>query len=259
MIEVAITGIYSEILADGLRLHGWRDPELIAIQNQLREIDLPPLFIASMRSERAALCETMASSTIGKRWGMFDLYGARASFWKKLRNPRDLEAAFMPWGWIYQNMVVIARLHQNAVDAYDPKTGCMFPQKTAKVIDDLEKNAGRSPFYFFAAIQVPNFSRAAMITALNQTKVNEALIACGLERYRLTHHDYPETLDVLVPQYLDKIPHDLIGGQPLHYQRTDADHFTLYSVGWNETDDGGKAVSDRDAATGDWVWDAPSK
>jgi hypothetical protein len=34
--------------------------------------------------------------------------------------------------------------------------------------------------------------------------------------------------------------------------------FLLYSVGWNETDDGGKSVSAKDdlshAMQGDWVW-----
>jgi hypothetical protein len=72
-----------------------------------------------------------------------------------------------------------------------------------------------------------------------------------LERYRVAHSAYPEILDALVPQYLDKIPLDLIGGQPLHYRRTNEGKFLLYSIGWNEKDDGGKPGSDDD-----WVWDA---
>jgi hypothetical protein len=67
----------------------------------------------------------------------------------------------------------------------------------------------------------------------------------------VAHSAYPEILDALVPQYLDKIPLDLIGGQPLHYRRADDGKFLLYSVGWNETDDGGKPDPD-----GDRVWNA---
>jgi hypothetical protein len=96
----------------------------------------------------------------------------------------------------------------------------------------------------------PNMSRAIRTTAQNQTLVHEALIACALERYRVAHNAYPEKLDALVPQYLDKIPTDIIGGRPLHYRRADGGKFLLYSVGWNETDDGGKSGSDDD-----WVWD----
>ena len=39
--------------------------------------------------------------------------------------------------------------------------------------------------------------------------------------------------------FIDKLPHDIINGDPLKYHRTDDGQFVLYSVGWNETDDGG--------------------
>ena len=48
--------------------------------------------------------------------------------------------------------------------------------------------------------------------AYQQTRVNEALIACALERYHLANGQYPETLAALAPQFLEKIPNDLIGG-----------------------------------------------
>jgi len=66
-------------------------------------------------------------------------------------------------------------------------------------------------------------------------------------------------LDALVPQFLSRVPHDVIDGQPLRYHRT-ADQFVLYSVGWNERDDGGQIAwtSDKpqriDDMRGDWVW-----
>ena len=67
-------------------------------------------------------------------------------------------------------------------------------------------------------------------------------MAIALERYRLAHGEYPESLDALAPQFMEKIPHDIINGQPLHYRRTSDGQFVLYSVGWNETDDGGVVV-----------------
>jgi hypothetical protein len=103
-----------------------------------------------------------------------------------------------------------------------------------------------------AWIGVPNFVKAEQVLARNQTLVNEAFIACGLERYRLAHGQYPETLDTLVPQFVEKLPHDIVGGQPLKYHRTADGQFVLYSVGWNEKDDGG--VPSKTATDGDWVW-----
>jgi hypothetical protein len=68
--------------------------------------------------------------------------------------------------------------------------------------------------------------------------------------FRDFYNEYPVTLASLVPQFLAQVPRDLIGGQPLHYRRSDDGKFLLYSVGWNEKDDGGKAGSEDD-----WVWD----
>ena len=114
------------------------------------------------------------------------------------------------------------------------------------------------PFTFFAAIGVPQFSKALQTTAYIQTSANQMQIACALERYRLALGEYPETLDALMPRFIEKLPHDIIGGKPLHYQRAAAGQFILYSVGWNETADGGVTVLKDDGSPdwekGDWVW-----
>jgi hypothetical protein len=96
-----------------------------------------------------------------------------------------------------------------------------------------------------------------------QESVDLARVACALERYRLAHDEYPESLDVLVPRFIAKLPHDIINGQPLHYRRTADGQFVLYSIGWNEKDDGG-IVGLRDSGSvditkGDWVWRYPAR
>ncbi len=64
-----------------------------------------------------------------------------------------------------------------------------------------------------------------------------------------------------MPQYMDKLPHDLIGGEPLQYRRASGGNFLLYSVGWNETDDEGQMAPKKeghmDLENGDWVWQYP--
>jgi hypothetical protein len=95
-----------------------------------------------------------------------------------------------------------------------------------------------------------------------------ARVAIALERYRLAHGDYPDSLDVLAPQFIDKVPHDLIGGQPLKYRKTN-NNFVLYSIGWNEKDDGGVPAftqdnphwlaGAQDLEKGDWIWTYPAK
>jgi hypothetical protein len=115
---------------------------------------------------------------------------------------------------------------------------------------------------FFSALLLPSRSNAVRRMAFGQAAADEAAVACALQRYRLANGQFPESLNSLTPQFIAKLPHDIINGQPLRYRRTNAGHYVLYSVGWNETDDGGivggprnndvPEVPDREA--GDWVW-----
>ncbi|HTV42564.1 MAG TPA: hypothetical protein VMF08_18510 [Candidatus Sulfotelmatobacter sp.] len=60
--------------------------------------------------------------------------------------------------------------------------------------------------------------------------------------------------------FIESNPQDIIDSQPLHYRRTEDGKFLLYSVGWNEIDDGGQEVPSNqdgwvtDFSKGDWVW-----
>jgi Tfp pilus assembly protein PilE len=70
-------------------------------------------------------------------------------------------------------------------------------------------------------------------------------IAIALERYQREHQTYPETLDVLVPKFLDEIPLDIFTSRDtITYRRTETS-FLLYSYGQNEKDDNGTPKDDK--------------
>jgi hypothetical protein len=116
----------------------------------------------------------------------------------------------------------------------------------------------RTPYNVFIRRLLPALFEIVPRFASVQTGVDEAMIACALERYRLVHGQFPETLDVLTPQFIAKLPNDIINGRALKYRRTGDGGFVLYSVGWNETDDGGKVAIWKNGSPeiedGDWVW-----
>jgi hypothetical protein len=116
----------------------------------------------------------------------------------------------------------------------------------------------RTPYNRFAWMLFPAIQKSLERCAAGQASVDLATVACALERYRLAHGEYPETLEALVPQFASKIPPDVIAGTPLKYHRTGNGQFVLYSVGWNGTDDGGAVVLKKsgsvDLEQGDWVW-----
>ena len=238
MINVAVTGLYVETVADGMRLEAWNESQLVALQKQLNEINLPPFVAEAFHEEQVGSCRIIEIYVLNKK------------------NPKF---PYWPRGWIYQNLVTVAMLDQKVIDSFEPVTNLVVPHIMDNSHHEIEtKLSHLSPYSFFATIFIPNFTKAMQTTVHNQTLANEAQIVCALERYRLSHGDNPESLEALAPQFIEKLPHDIIGSQLLIYRRTGDGKFLLYSVGWNETDDGGKVVlksdGSEDLEKGDWVW-----
>jgi hypothetical protein len=69
-------------------------------------------------------------------------------------------------------------------------------------------------------------------------RLRTARTALAIERYRLLHGQLPESLDDLVPEFLDEVPRDPFGDGPLKYKRLEKG-YTVYSIGHDEEDDGG--------------------
>jgi hypothetical protein len=253
MIHVAVSGLYVDVVRDGLRLKLWREPQLAAIQSQLQQVDLPPLVAESCAEERAASCRIFETATGSQFASLFSTGPAPTSLWTKLKDPTFLFLNFAPRGLVYQNMCSVASLEDKAAASLDRSRQLVVPHEFERAAADVDAAFGHfSPTTFLASMALPNYRRAWQTAALNQTRANQALIACGLERYRLANGRYPETLADLRPKFVDALPRDILNGQPLHYCLKAEGNYLLYSVGWNERDEGG-VPGERDQ--GDWVWD----
>ncbi|HEX7861393.1 MAG TPA: hypothetical protein VF773_13755 [Verrucomicrobiae bacterium] len=72
-----------------------------------------------------------------------------------------------------------------------------------------------------------------------ETRRRIIVTAIALERYRLAHREYPDSLAHLVPAFLKSAPADFMDGQPLRYRKNADGRYLLYSVGLDCTDQGG--------------------
>jgi len=235
MVNQAVRGLYAAQIAEGLRLQAWRAPQLTALQEQLKTIDVISPVKKAFTAEAAIkyrAFESVPSAGMVKRTFLAGLF---------------------PRGWGYQHVAARLNLDFGRLACLDPTNQIIFADKV--VAASKEAHALESGAYTFADSlgQLP-FERACQLTAHSQTEINQALVACALERFRLAHGEYPENLDALLPQFLAAIPHDVIGGGPLHYRRASEGTFVLYSVGWNGRDDGGVRGQPSPATDGDWVW-----
>jgi hypothetical protein len=210
---------------------------------------------AALQSEQAEITRTAEISLPSKFTSIGTPVGPQ-SLWRLIQRLPDNALDLMPRGWIHKNMAVSVQLIQQSRESFWDTNQNLTPGNIDRAAREIDKTLSnnRSPFYLLARIAIPNFTRAMQTCAFNQTQANEAQIACALERYKLANGNYPETLDALAPQFIKKIPRDLIGGQPLHYRRADDGKFILYSVGWNETDDGGVSYGPDNKTAGDWIW-----
>jgi hypothetical protein len=180
--------------------------------------------------------------------------------------PGGIIVHFIPSGWFYQNQLHCARpMVELILPVADMSRQTISPEKIRKADATIAAQTRRpNAFNFMEHLFLPSLGDAAHF-AYGQAGVDLARTAIALERYRLAHGEYPGTLDALAPQFMEKVPHDVIGGGPLHYRRTDDGQFVLYSVGWNERDDGGVVVFNKGSTQvvnrdeGDWVWRYPQK
>jgi hypothetical protein len=250
MVYVAISALYSQTIAEGLRLQAWHERELVTLQEQIKAVNLLLPFIQAAETERAMFCGALESSGLD---GIIDLLSGKDNSWRRIKNPRYLAWKSMPRGWVYQNMVTTALMKQKLIESIDLTRKCLLPARVEAYVSELQAGFGSySPYQVLANIAVPNYLRASQTVARNQTLINQAYIACALERFHTRNDKYPDNLDALVPGFAESLPHEVINDQPYKYRIGPGDKFVLYSVGWNEKDNGG--VPGTALSNGDWVW-----
>ena len=264
LVRIAILQITLQPVWEGLAEHKWSDAQLAELDSELSKLDFLADYEFSVRSERAAHIKIVdwmerKRSRFGELFNMID------NDYKKTMNNFGLsvEIYLMPKGWYYQSEIVLSKVQQQwGLPMVNDPQQTVSPQSARESVDAVG-SLRPTGVNLFARLLLPELGKYAERTAYGQNAANLARVAIALERYRLAHGEFPELLDALAPQFVEKIPHDIIGGQPLHYRCTPDGQFVLYSIGWNERDDGGTVGLKNDGSvdnnTGDWVWRYPQK
>jgi hypothetical protein len=180
-----------------------------------------------------------------------------------------------PRGWFAREKRNYSELFDRYLRAgFDPVRKRVAPAQLnaafaeADQLDRASQPQGRYPGVYLratwnhqwavATMLDPGVFRAVRGFCIAQASADLASLACALESHRLDHGEFPETLAALVPRFLTALPKDAITGEPYRYRRSDDGAFVLYSVGWNETDEGGNLALKKDGVVnfelGDWIW-----
>jgi hypothetical protein len=108
----------------------------------------------------------------------------------------------------------------------------------ADALQDFDPEAWFKDWDVLAWMLTPAISRALEEYTRAAARHDLLQVNVALRRFRADAGKYPETLDELVPAYLNELPPDPFTGQPLHYRLEDG-AWLLYSVGSDRDDDNG--------------------
>ena len=279
MIRGAISGLFIETLEETLAEGLWRGDQMEALQKLCEGWDLISKVRLGMDGgERAGLlyiCQRRVDANDGSIFELLRLssivqHGKEVKEPRPERAMRQLLAWIVPRGWYSQNFALYARQMQLSIS----------PLATDGKHFDFEKlviSAGEfsrfmedslipKPYRLLAEISIPNFVKAGVTSAHNQTRLNLGTAACALERYHAARGSYPRDLAELVPDYSSTVPEEVVVHSAFKYRRIEGGRYLLYSVGGNLRDDGGEAVNPAAAfsgspaeSKGDLVWRSVGK
>jgi hypothetical protein len=277
LVRIAILQITLQPVYEGLAEHKWSDAQLVMLDGELAKLDFLADYKSSMRGD------------LGVQGGIIEYLRRQPKQFMNLSSenfsgqvlafPARIVWQLIPGSFFYQNRLNCARMMvEFYIPLADVNQETISPSAVRHADEVLQAETKKTtPHNILERMLLPALGDSARKFASGQNSVNLARTAIALERYRLAHGEYPESLDALSPQFMEKVPHDVIGGQPsqgsgsasqpLHYRRTSSGQFVLYSVGWNETDDGGEVALDGpfgksgnvNINKGDWVWRYPAK
>ena len=257
LVRLSTLEIDLQTVREGLLRHAWNDAQLATIETNLASLNFLAEYKLALSGERA--CSTDGIDFMRRQGFRSD----PLAYVYEEGNAPHFSPGFNPFpsGWFYQNMLTVSReFETHNLPAADERARRVFPEISdngGRAVEQMRLN----PYTFLARILLPAVHRAVQRSARTQAYVDSTRVACALEHYRIANGTIPDTLDALVPRFIASIPKDVIDGKPLRFRRRADDDYLLYSVGWNQTDDGGELTwvkkgkeTSIDFTKGDWIW-----
>lgn len=120
-----------------------------------------------------------------------------------------------------------------------------YERRAGKALHDEEILLASSKYrYALVHIFMPALGRASALAFRGRSLHEATVTILALKRWKLEKGQYPMNLSELVDAgYIEQVPMDPYSDKPLVYHRI-GDDFTLYSLGENFADDGGKVIDE---------------
>ncbi len=243
------------------------------LESALSTLDFHRATLNAFRSEMAAGVD-MLQLTKRKRdisLGLFEMVGNDGKPSNSILS--SLSARLIPSGFFDASSAVLAdgefRNLIKPLRDQDLLAARRSAQEWDSKLLEMKGNLWKHPSHLMTTMIAPAFKSVLTRAIYTQVFVNQAAIACALERYRLEKGSYPDSLDVVKLADGKPLPLDVMNAKPMNYRKTTNGKYALWSVGFDGKDDGGKRTLNEkypentkfhdEKYLGDWVWDFPAK
>lgn len=226
MIRVAITGLALGPVQEGLASGCWTEKELKAMQRQLEGINLVRSLELSLVSWNKVVVQELSP------WVLRALnppqVGTDAPMLLDLpRSALDLR----PRGWVYRGLITYDRAMREQLGAFhSDQVRLDLPRLQLAAKEGEASMQGLKGRARVLQVSFVNEVKAADTAVRIQNQVNLGILACALTRYRLAHGAHPERLENLGPEFLTRLPQEVVTGKPYGYQRLPDGSFELRSA-----------------------------
>lgn len=265
LVQIAQFSIATSAAWEGMVDHRWTEPQLVELQQRFAKADFRQTLIQALRGESLfgtkqydlwLGAEGRSEPAVGVTDEAVQVGPVPTGMFPRL-------PFFAPRGVFRRNQIHHVRAFDRLVaDVRDPEWPRTLEGLDGELMDDraYSRRLGlvpRTPSNMLPSMLMPAMRKTQGKAARMMVIARLGEVACALERYRLRHGAYPESLDRLVPDYVADIPKDPMTAEALRYERTGDGWFTLWSVGLNGRDDGGIVHPTDNDRKGDWVWPTP--
>lgn len=237
MIRVAITGLSLETFHYGLDTHTWTEPELATFQGRWESLSLVTNLHQTLLYERALHEQTFN-----------DLRHNINRHTNIVRSTSSiLKDRVMTLLWdMDDDEHTLLKVSQDRLDIYRHHlvtsnwSGVPAQFRAISETAFQDSTSWRNSYKrWLSSIMISNLERASQVLLRTEIQRLQTITAIALERHRLKHGHYPDSLQKLIPDYLTRIPHDPMDGRPMRYRLNPDGTFTLWSVSFDGQDNGG--------------------
>jgi hypothetical protein len=243
-----------------LQAHSWTDNQLAELQRRWEAAEFwqgLPDTAAYSRAEGAALFQLYRKETTEVRWMVREAWRRPKSWWPEVRALANQFLHKAQGSYEDEKDLLLyyrdrERELQQAVRSVSWSDMRRFPGVTNHLPFVAKHPSGIQTVLNHRSLALAWQGRGVSLlgrAAEAETRRRLLITGVALERHKLAHGAYPESLTALDPKLLHPIPSDFMTGAPLKYRPWKDGRFLLYSTGLDCDDDGGIATvqTDREA------------